>query len=154
MFGKAIWDKLFECNFKIFKNHECDLSQKVPEPNMWLLANHTRNLEVDGCQSNLDVMLKQLLFFTSFVTSFLGGILWWTDRCYNDLFLFMQHDNFRNLNRVIVTHIKHLESRNNVFWYCLILQLFDIWRYQSLLIIFFSFVVILIKDESDGVCFV
>ena len=35
-----------------------------------------------------------------------------------------------------------------------ILQLFDIWRYQSLVTLFFSSVVILIKDESDGVCLV
>ena len=34
-----------------------------------------RNLQVDGCQSNLYVMLKQLLFFTNFTTSFVGGIL-------------------------------------------------------------------------------
>ena len=50
MFGRAIWDKLPECifenagvkrNFKIFKNLEGNLSQKSPEPNMWLLVNHT-----------------------------------------------------------------------------------------------------------------
>ena len=35
-----------------------------------------------------------------------------------------------------------------------ILQLFDISRYQSLVILFCSSVVILIKDESDGVCLV
>ena len=29
-------------NFKIFKNHEGDLSQKSAEPNMWLLVNHTK----------------------------------------------------------------------------------------------------------------
>ena len=47
MFGRAIWDKLPECifeifenarvkrgNFKILKNHEGDLSLKLPEPNM------------------------------------------------------------------------------------------------------------------------
>ena len=27
---------------KIFKNHEGDLSQKSPQPNMSLLANHTK----------------------------------------------------------------------------------------------------------------
>ena len=47
MFGRAIWDKLPECifenfKFKIFKNHEDDLSQKSPEPNMWLLVNQTK----------------------------------------------------------------------------------------------------------------
>ena len=41
MFGRVIWDKLPECNFKIFKYHNVDLSQKSPEPNMWLLVNHT-----------------------------------------------------------------------------------------------------------------
>ena len=33
-----------------------------------------------------------------------------------------------------------------------ILQLFDIRRYQSLVMIFFRSLVILIKGESDGVC--
>ena len=33
-----------------------------------------------------------------------------------------------------------------------ILELFGIWRYQSLVILFFSSVVILIYDESVGVC--
>ena len=32
------------------------------------------------------------------------------------------------------------------------LQLFDIWRYQSLVILFFSSVVTLISDKSDDVC--
>ena len=30
----------------------------------------------------------------------------------------MQQDNFRNLNRVIFTHRKHLESRVSAFSYC------------------------------------
>ena len=34
-----------------------------------------RDLNVDGCQSNLYVMLKQLLFFIDYTTSFVGGIL-------------------------------------------------------------------------------
>ena len=45
MFGRVIWDKLPECictNFKIFKNHEGDLSEKCPESNMWLLVNHIK----------------------------------------------------------------------------------------------------------------
>ena len=43
MFGRAIWDKLPVCIFEnFFKNHEGDLSQKWPEPNMWLLVNHTK----------------------------------------------------------------------------------------------------------------
>ena len=36
----------------------------------------TRDLKVDGCQSNLYLMLKQLLFFLiNFTTSFVGDIL-------------------------------------------------------------------------------
>ena len=35
-----------------------------------------------------------------------------------------------------------------------IFQLFDIWHYQSFLILFFSSVVILIQDESDGICLI
>ena len=90
--------------------------------------------------------------------------------CYNNLLQTMQHHNFRNLNRVIFTNWKQLESRVNAFWYCFpvikqyillsdeigsiprnqssfeILQLFDIWRYQSLLILFLSFVMIFIYD--------
>ena len=42
MFARAIWDKLHECNFKIFKNHEGDLSTKLPKSNIWLLINHTK----------------------------------------------------------------------------------------------------------------
>ena len=53
MFGMMIWDKLpecifksseisEECDFKIFKYHEGDLSEKLLEPNMWLLVNHTK----------------------------------------------------------------------------------------------------------------
>ena len=30
----------------------------------------------------------------------------------------MEHSNFRNLNRVIFTRWKHLESRVNAFQYC------------------------------------
>ena len=82
---------------------------------------------------------------------------------YNDLFQFMQHDNFLNLNRMIFTHWNYLESRFNVFWnlflvikrYTLhyfiksipipgnqgsfeILQLFHAWYYQSLVMFFLS----------------
>ena len=51
MFRRAILDKLPECiienflkfknegNFKIFKNHNSDLSQKSPEPNMFTTPN-------------------------------------------------------------------------------------------------------------------
>ena len=33
-------------NFKIFKNHEGDLSQKAFQRNMWLLVNHTKPTNV------------------------------------------------------------------------------------------------------------
>ena len=45
MLGRAIWDKFLERvleNFKSFKIHEGDLSQKSLEPTMWLLVNHTK----------------------------------------------------------------------------------------------------------------
>ena len=62
------------------------------------------------CQNNY-------CFFINFTTSFVGGILWWTKQpCYNNLFQFMQHDNFRNLNRVTFACWKHLEFRVNAFW--------------------------------------
>ena len=37
--------------------------------------NESGDLKVNECQSNLYVMLKQLLFFISFTTSFEDGIL-------------------------------------------------------------------------------
>ena len=39
-FGSAFLKIL--CNFKIFINQEDDLSPKSPEPNKWLLVNHTK----------------------------------------------------------------------------------------------------------------
>ena len=80
--------------------------------------NLTRDLKVDGCQSNLCVMLKQLLFFYKFY-DFLckrHSLVNWP--CYNNWFQIMEHSNFRNLIRVIFTQQKHLETRANVFWYC------------------------------------
>ena len=81
----------------------------------------------------------------------------------------MEHDHFRNLIRIIFTYWKHLESRVNVFWYWFsvikrytfhyitksatipgnqgsfeILKLSNIWRYQSLVTLFFSSIAILI----------
>ena len=127
-----------------------------------------RILEVDGCQSNVYVMLKQLCFY-KFYDFFCMQHSLMNQLCYNNLFQFRQHNNFQNLNRVIFTHWKHLESRINVFWYCFhvikrctfhylmnsapipgnqsfleILRLFDIWRYQSFVILFLNSVVILI----------
>ena len=50
IFGRTSWNKLlepisknFEFQFsKIFKYDEDDLAQKLPEPNMRLLVNHTK----------------------------------------------------------------------------------------------------------------
>ena len=81
---------------------------------------------------------------------------------YNNLFQIKQHDTFWNLLRVIVNKSKDLESPVNVFWYCFteikrytsfflmklvpknqsifeILPLFDIWSYQNLVILLFTF---------------
>ena len=127
-----------------------------------------RDLEVDEYQSNLYVMLKQFLLFYEFYDFSCRRYSLMNRPCYNNLFQFMQHDNFRNLNRVISIHWIHLESWVKAFWYCFrvikkytfhylknsvpirgnqssfkILHLFDIWRYQSLVILFFSCVVIL-----------
>ena len=95
--------------------------------------------------------------------------------CYNNLFQFMQHGNFRYLNRVIFTHWIHLQSQVNVFWYCFpvikqytfhylmksalipgnqstfkIMLFFDIWCYQCLIILFFSSAGILILNKLDS----
>ena len=118
-----------------------------------------RDLEVDEYQSNLYVMLKQFLLFYEFYDFSCRRYSLMNRPCYNNLFQFMQHDNFRNLNRVISIHWIHLESWVKAFWYCFrvikkytfhylknsvpirgnqssfkILQLFDIWRYQNLVI--------------------
>ena len=87
--------------------------------------------------------------------------------CYKNLFQFMQHDNFRNLNRLILTHWYFPVIKRFTFHYLMksapipgnqgsfeILQLFDIWRYQSLVVLFFSYLLNLIWDESVGVCLV
>ena len=52
MFGKAIWDKLPEGNFKIFKNDEVDLSQKFHKSNMWLLVTYTKQRKRGGNYKN------------------------------------------------------------------------------------------------------
>ena len=86
-----------------------------------------KDLKVDGYQSNLYVMLKQLLFF---------------DRFYD---LFCRWHSLMSRPCYYSTHSKHLESPipgNKSFFE--MLQLFDIWRYQSLMISFFNSVVILI----------
>ena len=114
-------------------------------------------------------MVKQLFCLYKFYGFFCRRHSLMNRPCYNNLFQFMQHDNFQNLNRVIFTHWKHLDSRVKAFWYCFpvikrysfyyyfmksapisgnqtsfeILQLFDIWHYQSLVMLFFSSVVTL-----------
>ena len=50
MLGRAIWDRLPECNFKFFKNHEGNLSQKLPETNK--LVNHTKPQTL-GIETNI-----------------------------------------------------------------------------------------------------
>ena len=84
MLGRAIWDKLSECifenfeiarvkpgNFKIFENYEGGLSQKSPEPNMWLLVNHTKptkTLYVSKLMSVLSPYDYSLVSILSFIT--------------------------------------------------------------------------------------
>ena len=40
-----------EGNFNIFRNHEGDLSQKSPNPNMWLLVNHSKASNTFYCNN-------------------------------------------------------------------------------------------------------
>ena len=113
--------------------------------------------------------VKIIIVFYKFYDLFCMRHSWMNRPCYNNSFQCIQHNNFRNLNRVIFTHWKNLRSRVNVFWYCFsvikrytfhylmklarilgnqssleILLLFDIWPCQKLVILFFNFVVILI----------
>ena len=76
-----------------------------------------RNLKVDGCQSNVYVMLKQLFFFHEFYNFFCRWHFLMNWPCYNNLFQFMQHENFRNLNRMIFVYWKHIGPRVNDFCY-------------------------------------
>ena len=78
-----------------------------------------RDLKVDGCQSNLYIMLKlKLLSFYKFYDFFCRWYSLMNRPCYDKLFRFMQRDDFWNLNTVIFIHWKHLEPSVNVFWYC------------------------------------
>ena len=54
-------------------------------------------MKIDGCQSNLYVILNQLLFFYKFDGFFCRRHSLMNRPCYNNLFQFMKHDNFRNL---------------------------------------------------------
>ena len=140
---------------------------KTLKSNFWNTNKYTWDLKVDACQSNLHVMLNQLLFFYKFYDFFCRRHSLMNRPCYNNLFQIMQHEKLRNLNRAIFTNWKHLESRVNVIWYwfsvikrytfhCFmksapipgnqgsieILQLFDTWccqSYQSDIIFYFYY---------------
>ena len=124
----------------------------------------------------LVVYVKIIIFLNKFYDFFCRRHSLMNHPCYNNLLKIMQYNNFQNLNRVIFTQWKHLEFRVNTFWYCFkiikqctfhylmksvpiprnhssfeILRLFDILRYQSLVIFFFSSVLVLILNEWDGV---
>ena len=118
-------------------------------------------ITTQGFESKMDVIELKcyvkaiIVFYINFMTSFLGGIIWWTDRV-------ITHAT-RQLSK-----LKHPDSRVNAFWYYFsiikrntfhylmksapipgnqssfeILQLFDIWHDQVLVILFFSSIVIL-----------
>ena len=59
-----------------------------------LLLSLNRDLKIDGCQSNLNVMLKQLQFFYQSLDFFCRRHFSINRRCPNDLFQFMQNNNF------------------------------------------------------------
>ena len=110
--------------------------------------------------------VKTIIAFYKFYELFCRRHSLMNPRYCNNLFHMMQ---LSKLKRVIFTQWKHLESRVNVFWYCFkaikqyafcyltksvptarnkssfeILQLFDTWCCQNLVILFFSSVVALI----------
>ena len=124
---------------------------------------NTRDLKIDEYQSNLYVVLKQLLPFYKFYDYFCRRNSLMNRPCHNNLF------QFSKLGMVILTYWKCLKPRVNTFWYCFsvikgysfhylmksalipgnqrsfeILLLIDIWSHKSLVILFFSSVVILI----------
>ena len=63
-------------------------------------VSETRDLKVDRHRSNLHVMLKQLLFLYKFYF-FCRRQSLMNRPCYN-LVQAMQHDDFRNLNRLLL----------------------------------------------------
>ena len=85
---------------------------------VYILIGLTRDLKVDGCQSNL-CYVKSIIVFYKFYDLFCRRYSLMNRPCHNNLFQFMQYDNFRNLNRVIFIYWKHLEYRANAFWYLL-----------------------------------
>ena len=129
----------------------------------------TRDLKVDGCQSNLYVVVNQLLFLYKFYDFFSMRHSLMNQPGYNNLFQFMQHGSFLNLHKVIFTDGKYWKSQVNAFWYWFsvtkwstfhyfmksaptpgnnvsfeILQMFDTRRYQKFSDIIFSSILILI----------
>ena len=78
-----------------------------------------RDMELDGMSIELICYVKQLLFlFNKFYDFFCRRYSMMNRPCYENFFQFVQHGNFRNLNRVNFIHWKHLQSRVNASWYC------------------------------------
>ena len=57
---------------------------------------YTNDFKDDRCQSNLYVMLKQLLLFHKFYDFFCTRHALMKRPCYNNLFQITQHNNFQN----------------------------------------------------------
>ena len=60
------------------------MSEYFPKPkssgeNVKVELDLSRDLKVDGCQSNFGYYVKTIIFFINFTTSFVDGILWWTN---------------------------------------------------------------------------
>ena len=68
------------------------------------LAAMTRDLKVDGCQSNFGYYAKTIIFLNKFYDFFCRQHSLMNRSCYNNLFQFTQHSNFRKLNRVLFAH--------------------------------------------------
>ena len=77
---------------------------KTLKSNFWNTNKYTWDLKVDACQSNLHVMLNQLLFFYKFYDFFCRRHSLMNRPCHNNLFQIMQHEKLRNLNRAIFTN--------------------------------------------------
>ena len=77
-------------------------------------SSNTRDRKVNGCQSKLCVILKQLLFLYKFYDFFCR----WHSLMNRHIVQIMQHDNIRNLTSVFFIQWKHLDPRVNAFWYC------------------------------------
>ena len=129
--------------------------------------------------SRTSMYAKQLLLFYKFYDFFCRRQSLMNRPCYENLSQIMKHDNFWHLCRVVFTQRKHLENQVNAFWNCLkvikvntsqylmksvpipanqnsfeILQLFDTWHYQILVILFFSSAVTLILKWIKWCCLI